>query len=96
MNTIKRNNLNKELEKLKAIKNIPTGKRLYDELYKLGYTYRELGTGSSSYICSHNIKVLNITSKLYLNGEYLVFGLCNYQYPRQGRVYRGFVKKIID
>jgi len=96
MNTIKRNNLNKEIEKLNAIKNIPNGERLYTELYKLGYTYKELGTGSSSYICSHNIKILNITSKLYLNGEYLAFGLCNYKYPGQGIVYRGFVKKVID
>ncbi|MDU7150416.1 MAG: hypothetical protein E6300_18300 [Clostridium sp.] len=96
MNTIHRNDLNKEIESLMNLKGTPTGENLYRKLKDLGYEYSELGTGRSSYICSHDIEILNITSKYYLNGEFLVFGLCNFEYPKQGRVYRGYVKQIID
>ena len=96
MNTIHRNDLNKEIEKLMNLKVIPTNKKLYTKLNDLGYTYEELGTGKSSSICSHNIAVMNIASRYYLNGEFLVFGLCNLQYLKKGKIYRVYVKQIID
>ncbi|GEM_PF-3006242 len=91
INTIHRNDLNKEIENLMNLKGIPTSENLSQKLDDLG-----LGTASSSYICSHDIKILNITSKYYLNSEFLVFSLCNLKNPGLGIIYHGFVKQIID
>ena len=97
MNTIKRKDINKEIEELNKILSKYTYmyEEACDELVERGYECEYLGTGSSSYICSKSIQVMDIVSRRYLNGEYLAVGICNRGNGR-GVLYRGYVKAIVD
>jgi len=63
------------------------------ELEQLGFHYEELGTGESAYTCSGKIEVMDIKSRYYLNGKYLVVGMSNRGY-RKGCIYRGMVIEL--
>jgi hypothetical protein len=97
MNTIKKKEIKKEIEKLEgALKqyNRMTVKAT-NIIEDMGYKFVDIGTGRSAYCCSKDIEVKNITSKKYLNGEYLVIGICNTKYGK-GVIYRGYVKEVVD
>ena len=96
MNTIRMENvkeeiklLNKRLEKVNRI-----GKNTKIMLEKLGYTESYLGTGKSAYICSKQVKVMDIKSIKHLNGKYLAIGQAN-TFMKKGNMYNGFVKEIV-
>ena len=46
------------------------------------YEYNEIKTDRSYYIFNHDIEILSITSKYYLNSKSLVFELYNFQSPK--------------
>ena len=96
MNTIKNNEVKKEIKVLeKKLKDFTMmNKNAKQLLEDLGYTQEMLGTGESAYITSKNIKEMNIKSKQYLNGKYLVVGISSIKNGK-GCIYRGFVKKIV-
>ncbi|HBG13469.1 MAG TPA: hypothetical protein DDX68_20775 [Clostridium sp.] len=96
MNSIKQSALAEEIQMLKEISKDRTLKvsEKYQMIEDLGYTFKYLGSGSSAYTCAHQVGVLNIHSRKYLNGNYLVYGTCNIAYGR-GVIYRGYVKLII-
>ena len=58
-----------------------------------GYVEEYLGTGNSAYITSCDIKEMDIKSRKYLKGKYLVVGLSNIKNGK-GNIYRGLVKSI--
>lgn len=84
-----------ELEKILEKYNIMTPKAC-KELENRGYHREALGTGDTAYTRSKLIRIQNIRSKCYLNGEYLVIGICNKAFSKGGQLYRGYVKKVID
>lgn len=98
MKEIKRKNVIREIKKLEKIlkKHDRMDTKAKQELENLGYEEEILGTGYSAYTCSKYIGVMDIKSKCYLNGEYLVVGMCNLRYGRYGHQYRGMVKKVIE
>ena len=97
MNTIKKKEIKKEIEKLEGV--LKKYNRMTVKATKvvedMGYQYAYLGTGRSAYCCSKDIGVKNITSKKYLNGKFLVIGVCNAK-NGQGVTYRGYIKEIVD
>jgi len=96
MNTIKRTEVKKEIKNLKKIVNqfqIMTPK-ICKELEEKGYELCDLGTGTSAYTCSRVVNKMDIKSRFYLNGKFLVAGLSNRRYGK-GSMYRGYVKKIV-
>ena len=97
MNTIKKKEIEKEIERVtEALKryNRMTVKAT-NVVEDMGYEFVHLGTNRSAYCSSKRIEVKNITSKKYLNGEYLVIGVCNTKYGN-GVIYRGYVKAVVD
>lgn len=97
MNTIKKKEIEKEIERVtEALKkyNRMTVKAI-NVVEDMGYEFVDIGTGRSAYCCSKRIEVKNITSRKYLNGEYLVVGTCNTKYGN-GVIYRGYVKAVVD
>ncbi|PJW18898.1 hypothetical protein [Geobacillus sp. WSUCF-018B] len=100
MNTIKRKDVEKEIEFLKELNNkYPKStetKIIAQELEKRGYTLELLGTGQSANIGLREIAVKNLKSKEYLNGEYLVFGYRKHRFSSKYFVRMGYVKKIVD
>ncbi len=68
-------------------------KELHDSLKKLGFTLEILGTGKTAYTSSLVIDTMNIVSRKYLQGEYLVVGMSGIG-NRHGTWYRGYVMKI--
>jgi hypothetical protein len=96
MNTIKKENVKKEVEQLNNLLKTHTKvtEKLYNILYKKGYTIHDLGKGKCSYIRSKEVKIMDIktrnTRKYIKPGKYIIIGLCNYNY-----IYRGLVKEIV-
>ena len=97
MNKIRREDINKEMEILKEILSNywRMDDKAYSELYKRGYMLMDLGSQKDAYICSKQIRIKELNSQKYLNGEYLVVGICNTLYGGWP-MYRGFVKEIVD
>ena len=93
MNTIKKKEIEKVTEALKKYNRMTM--KATNVVEDMGYKFVDIGTGTSAYCCSKQIEVKNITSKKYLNGEFLVIGVCNAK-NGQGVTYRGYVKEVVD
>lgn len=65
-----------------------------DTLERLGFTDCDLGTGFSSYTHSLQVSVMDIKSRKYLKGRFLVVGESSRPYGQYGQMYRGYVVGI--
>jgi hypothetical protein len=95
METITKNRVKEEIKILEQIvnsKKIMTPK-IKNELKNKGYIEANIGTGKSAYTYSRRVEVIDVQSKFFLNGRYLVVGCANQQYGK-GCLYIGFVKEI--
>lgn len=96
MEVIKREDVEQEIEELTEL--LSGYSRVNEKVEKLledrGYTLETLGSGSSAHTSSLFIGVKNITSRKYLNGDYLVVGVANFSY-NMNTYYRGYCKEII-
>jgi len=92
---ITRKQLKKEVKKLIALIEPYTNvnKELRDKLEKLGYTWTMVGAGKQSYICSKDIKELNLNNS-FIKGDYLAIGTANTGYGK-GQRYNAFIKEIV-
>lgn len=70
------------------------GKNIKKKFEEMGYEYAILGTGASSVIRSKEIKVMDLNSKKYLNGKFIVVGIYSIAKNGKGITYRGYVKQI--
>ena len=92
MNTIKRELVKNEMDYLKEIKR---DDNFYNKLEELGYTLTTLSSSSKCFLLEKDIKEMEIKTKKYLNGKYIVVGATPEYY--QGYKYlksKGYVKEI--
>jgi len=89
--------LKKEVENYVKQNNITRhGKHFDNWLINKGFEYAHLGTypPSVGFITSMDIEILEISSKYYLNGTYLVVGAAAMGYRKGGNLYNGYVIEI--
>ena len=87
----------KEIEEVKE-KTLKKGKRCDYRTFlpiieKYGFLPAVLGTSYNNYICSSEAKIMDVKSKKFLNGKFLVIGVANEKRGR-GIYYKGFVLEI--
>ncbi len=70
-------------------------RQIYDYLYKQGFKFVILGSGKSAQISSLKVKIMDIKTRYYCYGKYLVVGTAA-RTTSKGWYYRGYVMKIIE